>query len=378
MSAPAQNALSPAPVITTQRHAAVLEPVPQRRQIGQHGARHGVALGLVVDGNSVMWRPASLTWSGMHDLLLRNPAQLGRRHGLRAVAIVALRSASRPAFEPAIPYASRPSVVQPSSCCASRPSAAPDAPVAITGGQRSLLCCARRAGRGRWRTLQAGGSDAATRRAALRTTVSNGSRYFLPPARWAPPSYHSARGRLAASWIFCSATRACAACLPWRASAITISPATSQPRGLRRQRHRNSRRMILIDARPAGRMASRPMPAIARARRSPHCRPATAQALRIRWSSSTLRARAAGPRPCRSTISPSSRTASTSASGRGCVPGDRVLVSVPLFWSYGAVNALPAALTHGATLVLQGRFEPGEAFDLIERHDARRSIRCRR
>ena len=47
---------------------------------------------------------------------------------------------------------------------------------------------------------------------------------------------------------------------------------------------------------------------------------------------------------------------------------DRVLISIPLFWSYGAANALPATLTHGATLVLQSRFEPGEALDLIEQH----------
>ncbi len=47
---------------------------------------------------------------------------------------------------------------------------------------------------------------------------------------------------------------------------------------------------------------------------------------------------------------------------------DRVLVSVPLFWAYGAVNALPATMTHGATLVLQSRFEPGEALRLIETH----------
>ena len=53
---------------------------------------------------------------------------------------------------------------------------------------------------------------------------------------------------------------------------------------------------------------------------------------------------------------------------QGLVAGDRVLVAVPLFWSYGAVNALPATVTHGATLVLQGRFEPGAALDLIERH----------
>lgn len=53
---------------------------------------------------------------------------------------------------------------------------------------------------------------------------------------------------------------------------------------------------------------------------------------------------------------------------QGLRPGDRVLVSPPLFWAYGAVNAMPATLTHGATLVLQTRFEPGEALDLIERH----------
>jgi fatty-acyl-CoA synthase len=52
---------------------------------------------------------------------------------------------------------------------------------------------------------------------------------------------------------------------------------------------------------------------------------------------------------------------------QGLVPGDRVLVSIPLFWSYGAVNALPATLTHGATLVMQGHFEGGGALDLIER-----------
>src|SRR5947207_6332743 len=49
-------------------------------------------------------------------------------------------------------------------------------------------------------------------------------------------------------------------------------------------------------------------------------------------------------------------------------PDDRVLLTPPLFWSYGAANALPATLTHGAALVLQPRFEPGEWIGLIERH----------
>ena len=52
---------------------------------------------------------------------------------------------------------------------------------------------------------------------------------------------------------------------------------------------------------------------------------------------------------------------------QGLGPEDRVLVSIPLFWSYGAVNALPAILSHGATMVLQDHFEPGGALDLIER-----------
>jgi fatty-acyl-CoA synthase len=53
---------------------------------------------------------------------------------------------------------------------------------------------------------------------------------------------------------------------------------------------------------------------------------------------------------------------------QGLGPDDRVLLSPPLFWTYGGVNALPATFTHGATLVLQGRFDAGEALNLIERH----------
>lgn len=49
---------------------------------------------------------------------------------------------------------------------------------------------------------------------------------------------------------------------------------------------------------------------------------------------------------------------------------DRVWASVPLFWSYGAVNATAATFTHRASLILQEVFEPREAMDLIERHQA--------
>lgn len=53
---------------------------------------------------------------------------------------------------------------------------------------------------------------------------------------------------------------------------------------------------------------------------------------------------------------------------QGLTQADRVLLSPPLFWTYGGINAMPATFSHGATLVLQGRFDAGEALDLIERH----------
>lgn len=53
---------------------------------------------------------------------------------------------------------------------------------------------------------------------------------------------------------------------------------------------------------------------------------------------------------------------------QGLRPGDAVLLPLPLFWSYGSANAMIATFTHGSTLVLQARFEPGEAIELIERH----------
>ncbi len=48
-------------------------------------------------------------------------------------------------------------------------------------------------------------------------------------------------------------------------------------------------------------------------------------------------------------------------------PGDRLWFSVPLFWSFGSANALPAIITHGGCAVLQETFEPGEALNLIEK-----------
>src|SRR4029079_7200171 len=47
-------------------------------------------------------------------------------------------------------------------------------------------------------------------------------------------------------------------------------------------------------------------------------------------------------------------------------PDDRLWLSVPLFWSFGSANALPAIVTHGGTIVLQEAFEPGEALALLD------------
>jgi fatty-acyl-CoA synthase len=46
---------------------------------------------------------------------------------------------------------------------------------------------------------------------------------------------------------------------------------------------------------------------------------------------------------------------------------DRLWLAVPLFWSFGSANAVPAIMTHGGCVVLQESFEAGEALALIER-----------
>ena len=51
---------------------------------------------------------------------------------------------------------------------------------------------------------------------------------------------------------------------------------------------------------------------------------------------------------------------------RGITAEDRVWLGSPLFYGLGATNALPATLTAGAALVLQGHFDAGAALDVIE------------
>jgi fatty-acyl-CoA synthase len=51
---------------------------------------------------------------------------------------------------------------------------------------------------------------------------------------------------------------------------------------------------------------------------------------------------------------------------RGITDEDRVWLGSALFYGLGAVNALPATISHGAALVLQGHFQAGEALNVIE------------
>lgn len=55
---------------------------------------------------------------------------------------------------------------------------------------------------------------------------------------------------------------------------------------------------------------------------------------------------------------------------RAIVAQDRVYLGTPLFYALGATNALPAALTAGASLVLMDAFDAGRAIDVIERTGA--------
>lgn len=49
---------------------------------------------------------------------------------------------------------------------------------------------------------------------------------------------------------------------------------------------------------------------------------------------------------------------------------DRLWLAVPLFYALAAINAMPAAWTHGACVVLQESFDAGKALEIIERDKA--------
>ena len=61
------------------------------------------------------------------------------------------------------------------------------------------------------------------------------------------------------------------------------------------------------------------------------------------------------------------RHAALMAQRRGLTRDDRIYSPMPFFWVGGLTMVLLAALVSGAAAVVQERFEPGEALDLIER-----------
>jgi fatty-acyl-CoA synthase len=61
------------------------------------------------------------------------------------------------------------------------------------------------------------------------------------------------------------------------------------------------------------------------------------------------------------------RTAHAIGERQGIRKDDRFWFASPLFFVFGCANALPNALTHGATLCLQERFEAGSALEFIQR-----------
>src|SRR3989442_7684052 len=52
-------------------------------------------------------------------------------------------------------------------------------------------------------------------------------------------------------------------------------------------------------------------------------------------------------------------------------PADRLWLAVPLFWSFGSANALPAILTHGGCAGLPANFEPGGGPGQLRREPVR-------
>src|SRR2546426_9779850 len=85
-SAPELNARAPAPGEDDAATGAVaLEPVPERGELRHHGARHGIAARLVVDGDDDDVRPV---W-------LRAKLHQARSSGMMTTLPCALRSLSR-------------------------------------------------------------------------------------------------------------------------------------------------------------------------------------------------------------------------------------------------------------------------------------------
>jgi HIP---CoA ligase len=76
----------------------------------------------------------------------------------------------------------------------------------------------------------------------------------------------------------------------------------------------------------------------------------------------------AAPKAVRLTQGGMIRNAHAIGERQGIQNDDRFWFASPLFFVFGCSNALPNALTHGATLCVQAKFEPTSALEFIERH----------
>jgi fatty-acyl-CoA synthase len=76
----------------------------------------------------------------------------------------------------------------------------------------------------------------------------------------------------------------------------------------------------------------------------------------------------AAPKAVRLTQGGMIRNAHAIGERQGIQNDDRFWFASPLFFVFGCSNALPNALTHGATLCVQTKFEPTLALEFIERH----------
>ena len=259
----------------------------------------------------------------------------------------------------------RPSAAQCSSCSASRPRPSLNGPFAITVDSSISYAALEARARAVAQRLRRSGIRRGDRVGLLCDNRMEWLEVFFAAAAIGaivvPFSTWSTARELD---FLAERLRRCDCCSPFPASANATSPRTLQhcapapPIG--------DWRKWSSSARPHAR-ASRPIRAMARGRRLPSLAPgegaSAADPIVILYTSGSSNRPKAVPLDHFGTI----ENGFNIGERQGLVPGDRVLVSVPLFWSYGAVNALPAAITHGATLVMQGHFEAGGALDLIER-----------
>ena len=214
MSAPAQNAL----FARSGDHDASaspdqLEPIPERRQLGQHCARHGIALGLVVDrherdvrrGLAHMERHLESP-SLRRDWIRVRPVDTAIPRGWACPRPGPYRaqSSSLAALGDPVARCKRPSVVQLFELLCEQAVCIPDGPWRSQRSRSAYLCGPRRARRaGSRRAMRADGIKRGDRVGLLSDNRIEWLEIFFAAARSARWSCRSARGPRPRSSTFC-------------------------------------------------------------------------------------------------------------------------------------------------------------------------------